>query len=204
VIGPLWSLPWEVQMYVVLPFVFLGLRAGKARLVGVLALCIVLVNVVGVGTGHRVFRIFDFVPCFMAGILSFVRLSWPKGRIPAFFWPLALILLVIAYAASGLGWPLRRIYVADWIACTIVGLLIPQFQDLPNNFVTAAAHQVAKYSYGIYLFHLPVIWLSFDCLAGIGTAASVLLFLIATAVLSIAGYHLIEEPMIRAGKRFAN
>jgi peptidoglycan/LPS O-acetylase OafA/YrhL len=202
-IGPLWSLPWEVQMYLVLPFVFFGLRSGRTRLVAIVALAVVAIDAVGVGTGHRPFRMLDYVPCFMGGVLAYALLGKSKTKLTAYWWPVALLLIAIAYIASGLGYPVQKIYYPDWITCIILGFLIPKFRDLRANILTSAAHQVAKYSYGIYLFHLPAIWLAFDRWHAIGPVASTAVFLVATATLSVAGYYIVEEPMIRTGKRLA-
>jgi peptidoglycan/LPS O-acetylase OafA/YrhL len=208
-IGPLWSLPWEVQMYLLLPLVFLALRAGRLRAVAAALLCLAIVDAAGVGAGYRVFRILDYVPCFAGGILAyfFVGAARTQGasraRVSAFLWPLALLLLVATYATSGFAWPVRRVFYPDWVVCAILGFLIPRFRDLPVNILSVVTHFIAKYSYGIYLFHLPAIWLAFDHLRGIGVVASVMVCIATTVLLSVGAYHLVEEPMIRLGKRLA-
>jgi peptidoglycan/LPS O-acetylase OafA/YrhL len=202
--GPLWSLPWEVQMYLVLPFIFFALRSGRVRMVALAALAVAAIDAIGVGRGHRPFQMLDFFPCFMGGVLAYtLLLRGAKARVPAFWWPVTLLILAAAYVSSGLGYPVRKVYYPDWITCTILGFLIPQFHDLSDNILSSAAHAVAKYSYGIYLFHLPAIWLAFDLWRGIGLVASTVVFIVATAVLSVAGYRWIEEPMIQIGKHLA-
>jgi peptidoglycan/LPS O-acetylase OafA/YrhL len=63
---------------------------------------------------------------------------------------------------------------------------------------------VAKYSYGIYLFHTPCIWLAFGKGRALGTVASTFCLIALVAASSALSYHLIEDPLIRVGKRVAS
>ena len=87
VISPMWSLPLEVQMYIVLPFLFIFARRHSAKdllkvgcaaaLIGLpfdRALSMHLVR----GLGRL--DILDYAPCFIAGVMSY-RLS--KNRAPS-------------------------------------------------------------------------------------------------------------------------
>jgi peptidoglycan/LPS O-acetylase OafA/YrhL len=65
------------------------------------------------------------------------------------------------------------------------------------------AQQVAKYSYGIYLAHTPLIWLIFRQLSWLPIAAQWMLFLTSLATVSMACFFLIEAPCIRLGARIA-
>ena len=203
VIGPLWSLPWEVQMYLALPFIFVAIRSEKVTAVMIATALVVTADAVGVGSGHRAFRVLDYMPCFMGGVLAYILLRKTRLRVPGSLWPAALVLLIIIYGISGIGWPIRKVYYPEWSLCAVLGFIIPYFGDLTNPLLIWPAHQIAKYSYGIYLFHVPLIWLAFNRLAGIGPIASCILFVTGTSVLAVFGYHFIEAPMIRLGKRLA-
>jgi peptidoglycan/LPS O-acetylase OafA/YrhL len=87
--------------------------------------------------------------------------------------------------------------------CSTLGIAIPQFRDLRESWLTKTTHCIAKYSYGIYLVHVPVIWLAFDRLHALPALASASIFLIGVPMLAFAAYHLIEAPMIGVGKRFS-
>jgi peptidoglycan/LPS O-acetylase OafA/YrhL len=66
--------------------------------------------------------------------------------------------------------------------------------------VRHASAAIAKYSYGIYLFHLIAIYYCFDWMTGptwLRVAASIAL----TAVASVVSYHALEEPLIEYGRR---
>ena len=65
------------------------------------------------------------------------------------------------------------------------------------------AQQVAKYSYGIYLAHTPLIWLIFRQLSWLPITAQWMLSLTSLAAVSMARFFLIEAPCIRLGARRA-
>lgn len=55
---------------------------------------------------------------------------------------------------------------------------------------------IARYSYGIYLFYAPILHLSFPGTGELPFLAQLAMFIVLTAVMSIATYHLLEEPAI--------
>ena len=69
----------------------------------------------------------------------------------------------------------------------------------PPSF-TKSAGLVARYSYGIYLSHVPLIWLCFQRLTGLPVAGRWALFVALICVVPVVLYHAIEQPMIRVGK----
>jgi peptidoglycan/LPS O-acetylase OafA/YrhL len=68
--------------------------------------------------------------------------------------------------------------------------------------MTEAAARVAKYSYGIYLCHTPLLWLIYQRLSMPDWQRGIWLF-IAVGAVAAACYHAIEEPLIEAGTRVA-
>ena len=124
-IGPLWSLPWEVQMYVTLPFLFMLARTRKLWALALLGAAVVLVNAGGIAAGMRVVRIIDNVPCFLSGVLAYMlirRRTLPK--LPSWLWPVALAALIAAATLFG-DWTMWKAYWGRWAVCLAVGLLIP-------------------------------------------------------------------------------
>lgn len=202
-IGPLWSLPWEVQMYVALPFLYILVWKQRYKQLAAIVAGLIAANVIGLTVGVKAFRLLDYLPCFCAGVLAYGLLRLVKYRISGNLWPSVLAIGITVYLCSGFGWPVRNIFYRDWAVCLSVGLLVPFFADMSPGVSSIVAHFVAKYSYGIYLFHVPALWLAFDRLRWLGVPLSMLVFLGTTAALSVAGYHLIEEPMISYGKRMS-
>ena len=199
-ISPMWSLPWEVEMYLALPLLFVALKSVRYRVPAVVLLGVVaaLLNVSG---WSPIFKLLSFAPCFLGGILSYVLLR--KARfLSAWLWPAALLLILSGY----LFWRLFKPQgdYAAWLMCTVLGVAIPQFYDLPIGWLTKAAHVVAQYSYGIYLVHVPMIWFAFVYLGPLSFWVSLAIFLVAAVGLSVAAYHLVEEPMIGVGRRLSS
>ncbi|PYX87409.1 MAG: hypothetical protein DMG68_11915 [Acidobacteria bacterium] len=184
IIGPLWSLPIELQMYLVLPFLFLW---RKLSLRSLLALWIVF-GAVGhlpqVVPGLGWFTLLLYVPNFLPGVMAFVL---PEKRVlPAHLWLPFVAALGLVYALL----PGRRI---GGELCLLLGLAIPLFKEI--TFFLAS--RIASYSYGIYLAHSFCIWLAFVRLH------SWPLFIGLMVVSPVVLYHLVELPAIRLGSRLA-
>jgi peptidoglycan/LPS O-acetylase OafA/YrhL len=98
-----------------------------------------------------------------------------------------------------------------------LGLAIPLFHEIQSKAVRTASQVVARYSYGIYLSHFPIMlyimnsdhhhWFKIippmPVIRHYGGPIHALLVLILTGVASLALYHGIEEPGIRLGRRMA-
>jgi peptidoglycan/LPS O-acetylase OafA/YrhL len=87
-----------------------------------------------------------------------------------------------------------------WTNALLLGLTIPMFAAMTNKKVSTMSAKVAKYSYGIYLSHFFVLWITFQKLGSLPFAAKLMLYGLFTGALSYVLYHLVEEPMIRRGK----
>jgi peptidoglycan/LPS O-acetylase OafA/YrhL len=98
VLGVLWSLPLEVQMYTVLPFLFFMVRSGnwRRRLLICLGIAVVSAGIVWRFTGKL--NIIAFIPCFHAGVLAYKRLS-RKPTLPAWIWVVFIPGLLLSIAA---------------------------------------------------------------------------------------------------------
>jgi len=190
---PLWSLPLEVQMYFMLPFLFVFFRHRPVKWL----LLFWLVSL-PIGMLPKLFmprlEVFAYVPCFLGGVVAW-RLQG-RERLPAWLWPLALAIASLAYILFA---ETRANYYSRWAVCMALGLTIPWVQQLATPLLNQASKTIAKYSYGIYLFHYPMLALCFDVLTGLHPALQWSLFWALMVVLPYAGYHLIEHPMIKVG-----
>jgi peptidoglycan/LPS O-acetylase OafA/YrhL len=200
ILAPLWSLPAEVQMYLVLPALYFLVRRRGARAIafGVWPLA------VAIAVASRVFGLrltaAHYAPCFVAGVLCFglLRNSRP---VPAALLPVTIIATLLAYMVvygrfgmqAGLG-----IFVTLGLGCSL-----PWFAPIRSLALRAVSHTVAKYSYGTYLFHSLCIWLAFGKWHALGPAGSSICMVLLIAATSVASYHLIERPLIRVGQRLA-
>ena len=203
VIGPLWSLPYEVQMYLVLPALYY--LALKRRCV--LYLCGLLAFFCGLGFliaresgGHL--NTAAYVPCFLSGVLCYSLRDRIRPFVPAAMWPVLVLLLFCGYCMLGLEeYPPFWI---GWIFCLILGLSINAFHDSTIKILNVPAEKVARYSYGVYLIHMPVLYFVFMVLNIRNLVVGPLLFVAFTMIASIVTYHLIESPFIEFGKRLSS
>ena len=191
--GPLWSLPVEMQMYPLLPLLFLLARRVRTvwtLLAGwALATTVIFVRV---QSGHGYLT--SYLPCFLAGVISYHLVRSRQPRWPFWGWPLLLWSSNILFAVF------HSLY-AGWLMCLVVGLGIPQFQVMRNTWLRSATHFLAKYSYGFYLCHYLCIWLAFTKLRFLPTDGQWMVFFVTVIGLPILLYHLIEDRWIKAGKQ---
>jgi peptidoglycan/LPS O-acetylase OafA/YrhL len=188
---PLWSLPFEVQMYLVLPALFLLVSPPKSGI----RLTVIYIAGVALSPLHFLFR---YVPCFLAGVVAYKLARHVRPRVPAWLWGPTVVAAVAYYTWA----PYSTRRPKDVMICVIVGILIPFFRA-NSGPIAAAAAQVAKYSYGIYLCHTPVLWLLYRKLSIPGWQRPIWL-LIGTGAAAVACYRWIERPMIELGTRLAN
>lgn len=211
---PLWSLPYEVEMYLVLPVLYLvarhvhGLRWISAALVTAIIGGWMLNKI-----QHGHMNLAAYVPCFLAGVLCYLLRDRIAPRISGRWWWLFVLAAVAAYCGAHTISD-RLIYWMGWLYALIIGLAIPLFHDSPLHRLNRASEKVALYSYGIYLLHVPALHLVFeiwrpgerllaDRPLAVTYGIEVPIFLALTAVAAIAAYHLLEAPMVRLGRRLS-
>jgi peptidoglycan/LPS O-acetylase OafA/YrhL len=88
------------------------------------------------------------------------------------------------------------------IYCVVKERLFVRFLELPP------LRYLGKISYGLYVYHLPVIWFSVRVrdLEGMESTPRLPLYFlafVATVVISSVSYHLLESPLIRLKDRVA-
>jgi peptidoglycan/LPS O-acetylase OafA/YrhL len=193
----LWTLCLEVQMYLALPLLFLLFRRRPVGwLLALWALSIPVALLQPLVSARL--NVFEFAPCFLAGVLAW-RLR-DRQRLPGWLWPFLLALACAAFIAYAE--PRANNY-GRWMVCLAVGLAVPWMRELAAPRLNRACSVVAKYSYGIYLFHPPLLWLAFRTMEDAHPLWQWGVFLSLLVLLTGLGYHLVELPMIRLGARMA-
>lgn len=194
---PLWSLPYEVQMYLVLPALYAVTRARPA-LIAAIYLAALAIAASMWSVSWPVLLI-GFIPCFLPGAIAFLLLR----RVRAVLSPWVLFAVVAAAIALA-----SQLSVTDaqevpyfWAICLAVGLTIPFCRELTFRPLALASGQVARYSYGIYLTH--VLAMGLTLMGSDPWYIRLALFAFAQAVLAVLAYRLIEAPGIRLGARLA-
>ncbi|HWZ58174.1 MAG TPA: hypothetical protein VNW46_04285, partial [Gemmatimonadaceae bacterium] len=80
---------------------------------------------------------------------------------------------------------------------------IPLMQELPNGALTRTANVIAKYSYGIYLLHIPALAIGLVAFRGSPALIQWSVCALMLVLLPVVAYHAIEEPGIRLGRGVA-
>jgi peptidoglycan/LPS O-acetylase OafA/YrhL len=193
----MWSLPWEIDMYLVLPMLFFMLGRRSVRTGLALWFTVVVVN--------AVFHVgmLTYVPYFLSGLIAFQLMQSPRRfTLPARAWPLILVLVTGLYALVWRSRPPIPLLGAN-LCSLLLGLCIPMLLEPRKSLFTRASHWIARYSYGIYLAHTPVMWFAFVKLAPISLVLRIAILILMSVGVPIALYHALEAPLIRLGIRLS-
>ena len=204
---PLWSLPWEVQMYLFLPACYLFMKRYDRTIVP-LAMWAIAAALAIIFTAPYIPRAFHFVlfpPMFIGGMIAYrLRRDVPM-KILAFMWPPAILGLMLARCLLLHGESIEPTHnvVVNAVTCLLLGLGIPLFKEVSAGWITYPAGQIAKYSYGIYLLHIPSLEFVFRYLPALSLPLKVTAFVVIALTASIISYHLLEHPGIQLGRSVA-
>jgi peptidoglycan/LPS O-acetylase OafA/YrhL len=205
ILGPTWSLPYEMAMYIFLPWLFLVLYPTQSRwraaALWTLSFLAGLAWLAYVGQRHSN-NFLLYVPCFLAGVIAYQLQRTRRRQLPAVLWPGVVIgiVLLFLYKQTLISNP----WLKSWAVCLALGAGAPFFAQIPAPWFRVPSHLIAKYSYGIYLTHFFCIWLTFDRLHYVLPRFVKLPFFAAmVTLLSSCFYHLLEEPLTLFGKRVA-
>jgi peptidoglycan/LPS O-acetylase OafA/YrhL len=189
---PLWSLPYEMQMYLFLPALFLLVRSswGVVALLGLWGLGLFSIYHDPALARHHIPDFVEYVACFVPGLIAYKGMTLMKPRFPGWMWLGGLVALTAYYLLS-------PSMMRGAVACLLLGISIPMFVQIPfSNFL----QWVARYSYGIYLTQFFCIWLGFEAAPNLPWSAKWGIFLLLITLVPIALYHLLEKPMIEFGR----
>lgn len=203
-LAPMWSLPLEVQMYAFLPLIFLFLASGNSvRRATIVWGCSIAVAFLQPHVSGR-FNIAQFGPCFLAGVLAYALSKPRKPLLPSWLWPLTVIALVAVYLfAEDFDRATMHSPMNAWLFCLCLGFVLPRFAEQTQRAVVVSSQYVARYSYGIYLFHTLCLWVVFRKLAMPNSALAWVLFGMLLATFSVVAYRVIESPLITIGGKLS-
>ena len=198
---PLWSLPYELQMYLILPALY-QLSGTRRPVLWAGLLCLSSITVViALPDSTMFFKLLKYVPCFMPGVLAFVLIR----RVRAKKHPLALFGLIV-----GIGIFIVPVLVAAgvpempllWSLCLALGLTIPACREIRDGYIARTSAVIAKYSYGVYITHVLALGAIDGLMPGppIVQWAAMLILLPGLAYIS---YHGIEKHGVAFGTRLA-
>lgn len=192
ILGPTWSLSYEMQMYLFLPLFFaLACTVSRAFALYFLSITVAL-------TARHfspALNLAYYAPCFLPGIVAYQIMKTKPRKLRAYGWPVVVILLCLVYTMG------KDSQFKDYALCAMVGLAVPRFEQLRFPPLTQACHYVAKYSYGIYLSHFAIIYFAFERGGHLPLLLQFALFFALLAIIPAVLFHTIEDPMIQFGKK---
>jgi len=205
VLGVLWTLPIELQMYLALPFCFLLARKNVYSL-----LPLVLAGMIGAVAwkaelpipGLWRLSMLPYVPCFLAGVLAYALLRSPsRPRLSPSVTFLAAAALIAAFSFVRTRYEL---FAPQWAFCLALGMVIAHGREIAESVLSRIAHVIAKYSYGVYLLHQVALWIALVTFGWTPHAVQWTILAILLFVLPWGAFHLIERPGIAVGQRIVH
>jgi len=193
-VSVMWSLPYEIGMYVLLPVLFFFVRRNFV------IWPLLLFWALAVETAYRVpsnaHTFLTAIGYFLPGVMAYVAFGRWRPSLPGWLLPfvLAALWIVFWYHAN---------FHHCWAFCLIVGLSLPMFRQITSPFITRPSHIVAKYSYGIYLSHPFAIALGLYVFRSHPVWVRLAISVPALVLVPVVAYHLVEHPLIRLGSRLA-
>jgi peptidoglycan/LPS O-acetylase OafA/YrhL len=88
----------------------------------------------------------------------------------------------------------------EWSYALFIAFAMVLIREVPASWATRAGAVVAKYSYGIYLLHIPVFWFGLVVCSGLPLLLRWIVVAAGMFVVPFAFYHLVEAPGIALGK----
>lgn len=199
-IGPLWSLPLEVQMYLILPFAYLLIR--RYAFAPYVFWILTLISALTIPNISQRLNVFCFAPCFASGILAYSLFSDSRRKLASWTWPLVILLVIILFQ------PLDNISLSKklplaWVLSLALGVAFPFIKEIQWRWLNHLSHWIAEISYGIYLSHIILMWYTLKVMAPYPLALRIIVLLISSAVVPVLLYRYVEKPMIGLGARLA-
>jgi peptidoglycan/LPS O-acetylase OafA/YrhL len=193
--GPLWTLYWEGRMYVVVALV--GLSAALPLRTWMRAAALFLLAAANLFPEVLSGYIWELRlwSLFLTGMLLHtlgrdLRIGWRHVAC-------ALVLAALNWTRSAALTPSPL----TWFGILLVAATLALAAGTARP--PFAAHlQRHDYSYGIYIYHWPVLLMLRTAFAPLGHWRLLALGLLVTAVLAVLSWHCVEAPALRAARRW--
>ena len=189
--GSLWSMVYEISMYVILLLSFLCysfLRTKVSRRVTSFACVVCLCELLFWGSHYDLFNRIQFVHLawmFFCGALCYVLRD---------FIPLRPWILILGLALGGLILQIGQ-NAFSWFYCVLLPYLVFCFAYLPKS-VLRYYNRLGDYSYGVYIYAFPIqqTLLFFDPSLSPQTLFAVAASL--TLLCAVVSWHCVEKPIM--------
>jgi peptidoglycan/LPS O-acetylase OafA/YrhL len=193
----------EVQMYVMLPALYLAVR-GRRRYVSLgLWVASVALALVIPGISERL-DVFRYGPCFTSGIVAYDLIrskSW-RWALPAWVWPIGIAAAILLFGPHDnvhLGLKMGR----AWGVSLLLGALYANVREGSYGVMRPVLHWIAEHSYGIYLSHTIVMGFALYTLSGLPMWVRIIVLIVGSVGVPALLYVTIERPLILVGGHVA-
>jgi len=196
----LWSLPYEVQMYLFLPLIFFFTRNNIKKIITLYIFTIIIVLIFkNFDKNKSYYDLIHFFPCFLTGVISYAlfRKNYKKISITYLITYLLISIILFPFLFT------KNISknLLSTIFCLPLSILISFTQEIRFKIINSITKNIAKYSYCIYLFHLLAIKIFIDW--QIKNWFKIPIIITAMVVFCYIIYNLIEKPGIKLGKKLS-
>jgi peptidoglycan/LPS O-acetylase OafA/YrhL len=194
--GSLWTLPIEFSCYLFVPVMMLAPRRARVPVVVVFGLACVAA-VLFATPAQNVFGFYLLVTAaepwvfFAGGMLCALLLERHLFRLDAALLGLFALTVVEAVRPS-LG------HVMMWVVLPYAVLAL----GLASSPIIRRASRFGDFSYGMYIYAFPVQQMVFATIGVRSLTVNLVIVVAATAVLSVASWHLVEAPALKLKTRF--
>ncbi len=194
-VNVMWTLPLEVQMYVLLPVLFFFAR-GQKTLWPLLLIWVLVFSYCRVTFAVNAVDLATVVPMFIPGVMAYVGFARRVPSLPGWLFGVFVALIASVFMVH----PSNR---RGWYVALSLGLLLPFFRQLRWRPVVRTSHYIAQYSYGMYLSHPFALVIGMYLFKAHAVWLQLSVETLVIVAVSVGAYHLLEEPMIRVGARLA-
>jgi peptidoglycan/LPS O-acetylase OafA/YrhL len=204
VTGNLWTLPIELQMYLLLPALYLIARRSVALVVAALGVSVAAFYFVAYAPIPGLWRltVTQFGPCFVGGgVLAYAILRRKRRTLPSWTWPLVLAAAIPVFVLLNRSGMLPQ---NGWPFAIFVGIATPFVREIPASLFHRVTKTIAKYSYGIYLTHGAALGYGFYIARSASPAIQWTIFLVLFVSIPWILYTYVEAPGIALGQRIVN
>lgn len=202
IVEPMWSLPYEFQMYLVLPIIFLFFITKDKKIQGLfmffilcLAFFVAHSKIENINEKLVYFQIPSYAKwglCFIPGVVAYYVQKDVKITKINFSYFVPIIILIL------LSRMLNYNFFIQVFSAILVGFTLVVLKDDFNGLIKKTAFIISKYSYGIYLTHTLSIFIGFHVVGN--SFLGWVTFIVTLIVFPLFCYHLIEKPFINFGK----
>lgn len=195
--GSLWTLPWEINMYILLAMLgslvfikpnFFNLREFKWIIVGivVIAFPLYIINYLGHFSNLPFFTMgTHFITVFFMGAILFIFQD--KIYLSKRLFGICLLLLFYGSSSKFIFFPIYNL---------LLGYVILYLAYVPTGFIRNF-NKLGDYSYGVYIYAFPIQQSVAALIPNVSMATMFIYSFAITLMFAIASWHFVEKPALK-------